>query len=184
MFAIDEIVPVPLTVFGGAVTEMAPEDLPEGASPFNQDVDFLPGSVFSRAGRQSVYAFSGLSIENLSGFAQTLPGAFAPNEVPWTTPLNATVNTPGTYALVTLNSASLPNVAPVQFADSSGAANADALGTVTPTGPNQILFLSGFALSALTYIPSATQFGGASFRNQILAIPNATALSFTFTARL
>src|SRR5580704_18355530 len=41
---------VPLTVMGGAVTEMAPEDLPEGASPLNQDCDFVPGAVFTRGG--------------------------------------------------------------------------------------------------------------------------------------
>src|SRR5258708_24176429 len=98
-----ETTPVPLTVMGGAVTEMAPEDLPEGASPFSQDVDFLPGSVFTRAGRENVYSFSGQAIEDLAGVAVSGPGLNAPNETPWVGPSNATLNTPGTYAAVTLN---------------------------------------------------------------------------------
>ena len=95
--------PIPLSVFGGSVPEMSPEDLPEGASPFNQDCDFVPGAVFTRGGRQSVYSFSGLFAEDLAGFAATLPGPFAPNEAPWITPLNATLNIPGTYGFVTLH---------------------------------------------------------------------------------
>src|SRR5882762_5685129 len=96
-------IPVPLSVFGGAVTEMSPEDLPEGASPFSQDVDFIPGSVFTRGGRQSVYSFSGLFVDDLAGFAISVPGPLAPNETAWAAPLNATLNLPGTYALISLN---------------------------------------------------------------------------------
>lgn len=43
-------VPVPLELFGSLVTEMSPSDLPEGISPDNQDVVFLPGGVGSRPG--------------------------------------------------------------------------------------------------------------------------------------
>lgn len=39
---------VSLTVFGGANTEMIPSVIPEGGSPYNNDVAFLPGSVSSR----------------------------------------------------------------------------------------------------------------------------------------
>src|SRR5882672_5566159 len=96
-------VPVPLSVFGGAVTEMSPEDLPEGASPFNMDVDYVPGSVFTRGGRQSVYSFSGLFVDDLAGFAVSVPGSLSPNETAWATPLNATLNLPGAYASLFLN---------------------------------------------------------------------------------
>ena len=41
---------VPLEEFGGLVTELTPADIPEGASPFCQDVDFQLGAVFTRAG--------------------------------------------------------------------------------------------------------------------------------------
>jgi hypothetical protein len=43
-------VPVPLSLFGGLVTEMNPSNLPEGISPDNQDVVYLPGGVSSRPG--------------------------------------------------------------------------------------------------------------------------------------
>jgi hypothetical protein len=42
--------PVPLSLFGGLVTEMNPSNLPEGISPDNQDVVYLPGGVSSRPG--------------------------------------------------------------------------------------------------------------------------------------
>jgi hypothetical protein len=95
--------PVPLTVFGGAVTELAPEDLPEGASPFTCDTDFVPGAVFTRGGTQSVYAFNGLFAEDLAGFAVSIPGLHAPNESAWSSPNNVTLNIPGTYSSVALN---------------------------------------------------------------------------------
>lgn len=41
---------ISLTTFGGLCTEVAPSDLPEGASPLNWDVDYLVGSVKSRDG--------------------------------------------------------------------------------------------------------------------------------------
>jgi hypothetical protein len=43
-------VPVPLQLFGGLVTEMAPSDLPEGVSPDCQDLIFFPGGISSRPG--------------------------------------------------------------------------------------------------------------------------------------
>ena len=43
-----EEVQVPCSLFLGLNTEVAPIDLPEGASPDNQDVAYVPGSVFSR----------------------------------------------------------------------------------------------------------------------------------------
>lgn len=39
---------VPLSLFGGLNTELSPSDLPEGLSPDNQDVIYLPGSVSGR----------------------------------------------------------------------------------------------------------------------------------------
>lgn len=101
--AAGEVAKIPLTVFGGAVTEMAPSDLPEGASPFNQDVDYLPGSVFTRGGRANIMAFSNLFAEDLAGVAVSIPGANAPNEGAWASPTNATRNIPGTYASVGIN---------------------------------------------------------------------------------
>lgn len=47
-----------LDTFGGLVTLASPENLPEGASPRCQDMDFIVGSAFTRAGLQSVYTYS------------------------------------------------------------------------------------------------------------------------------
>jgi hypothetical protein len=43
-------VDVPLDMFGGLVTDVAPPDLPPGVSPDCQDVKFLPGGVSTRPG--------------------------------------------------------------------------------------------------------------------------------------
>jgi hypothetical protein len=48
-----------LDCFGGLVTYVNPQDLPEGASPRTFDTDFAIGSVFTRAGLQSVYSYAG-----------------------------------------------------------------------------------------------------------------------------
>jgi len=47
-------VDVPLDEFGGLVTELSPADIPMGASPLCQDVDFFLGQVFTRAGLRSM----------------------------------------------------------------------------------------------------------------------------------
>lgn len=48
-------VDVALDIFGGLVTDMAPADLPAGVSPDCQDVKFVPGSVQTRPGLQSMF---------------------------------------------------------------------------------------------------------------------------------
>ena len=45
----------PLDMFGGLVTDMAPADLPAGASPDCADVAFVPGAVKTRPGLLSMY---------------------------------------------------------------------------------------------------------------------------------
>ena len=94
---------VPLTVFGGAIPEMAPEDIPEGGCPWNQDVDFSPGSVFTRGGRQNQVTFGNLAVTHTPHLGRSLPGAYAPTEAAWGTPQNISTSTPGTYASVSLN---------------------------------------------------------------------------------
>lgn len=46
----------PLDIFGGLVTDVAPADLPPGASPDCADVAFVPGAVKTRPGLLSVFA--------------------------------------------------------------------------------------------------------------------------------
>lgn len=50
---------VELAIMGGLCTEMAPSDLPLGASPLCYDVDYLVGSVKTRDGLASVYTQAG-----------------------------------------------------------------------------------------------------------------------------
>jgi hypothetical protein len=91
---------VPLTVFGGAVPELAPEDLPEGASPYNQDCDYNPGSVFTRGGRANQITYQNLSVEEIASQAADI---HVPNGTPWINPGGITHNTPGNYAQINLN---------------------------------------------------------------------------------
>ena len=49
-------VDAPLDMFGGLVTDVAPADLPAGASPDCADVAFVPGAVKTRPGLLSVFA--------------------------------------------------------------------------------------------------------------------------------
>lgn len=49
---------VPLSLFGGANTELSPSDLPEGGSPGSQDVTFVPGGVYTRPGLHQILTAS------------------------------------------------------------------------------------------------------------------------------
>lgn len=55
------IVQVPLGVFGSLVTEISPDSLPDGVSPDQWDMQFEPGQAFSRNGFKKVFvtAFPG-----------------------------------------------------------------------------------------------------------------------------
>ena len=50
-----QLVEVPLSLFGGNKTDIAPADCPEGISPDNQDGIFLPGVWSSRPGLQRLF---------------------------------------------------------------------------------------------------------------------------------
>ena len=48
------VIEVPLEVFGGRCSEMAPTDLPEGVSPDENDNTYIPGAVLTRPNLQRV----------------------------------------------------------------------------------------------------------------------------------
>jgi len=48
---------VVLESFGGLITNASPDSIPEGVSSLCFDVDFVTGSVFTRAGLVSRYTF-------------------------------------------------------------------------------------------------------------------------------
>ncbi len=94
---------IDLDLFGGLFTEANPADLPPGASPQAINCDFIVGTVKQRPGKQSEFYYSEFFAEKLPAFADTVPGALAPNETAWADPTNVELDTPGTYASVTLN---------------------------------------------------------------------------------
>ena len=59
-----------LSTFSGTVTLAAPQDLPEGASPRNQNMDFNVGSVFTRPGLTNPFTYQDSS-ESGAGNAVT-----------------------------------------------------------------------------------------------------------------
>lgn len=48
-------VDLPLDLFGSLDTELSPTELPEGVSPANVDVAYLPGTVFTRPSRKAAF---------------------------------------------------------------------------------------------------------------------------------
>src|SRR6266516_1032732 len=108
------ITEIPLELFGGTDSELDPSDCPEGLSPDNQDVAFLPGSVFVRAGVKKVFnppLAAGVSVLYEKSYVQpnglpltlllTSAGNIYVENVstsPGTANLSATTITPGLYA--------------------------------------------------------------------------------------
>jgi hypothetical protein len=64
---------ITLNMFGGLSTEVAPSDLPEGASPLNWDCDYDIGQVHTRGGLTNVYSFQDLAAgPNIAGDSGTI----------------------------------------------------------------------------------------------------------------
>lgn len=98
-----------LDTFSGLVTLAGPENLPEGASPRNQNVDFNVGSAFTRQGLINPFVYNNAA-------AGPDPGGTAADTslggAVWTNPPNSLLNT-GVYA-----SSSLP-AAPASLIEST-----------------------------------------------------------------
>ncbi len=95
-------VEIPLSLFGGYDSELAPPDVPEGVSPGNGDVAYLPGSVFTRPGTHKIYSsFGAEAVVYVKKYVQ--PNG-APLNLLFTSPGNLykedPVNSPGTFALL------------------------------------------------------------------------------------
>lgn len=94
-----------ITNFGGIAPELAPADLPAGPAVYAENIAFdFVGAVSSRDGIQNEFGFLNLFEIEVAGMGVSQPGLFSPNEAPWINPNNVTLNTPGMYATVTLNS--------------------------------------------------------------------------------
>ena len=96
--------PVILDALGGLVCTARPEDVPEGASPRCNCVDFVVGRFIQRPGEQNKYSYSGNSFgPNGGGAAQDVQSGSGI----WASPNNILAND-GSYATVELaTSASL-----------------------------------------------------------------------------
>ena len=92
-----------LVLFGGLFTEAPPESLPQGASPLSINCDYAIGQLTIRPGKQSAFYYPSFFEEHLPSSGTSVPGQFAPNEVPWNTPQEIEFGTPGQYANVPLN---------------------------------------------------------------------------------
>jgi hypothetical protein len=111
-------IPVGLSLFGSLDTELSPTDIPEGVSPDNQDVVYLPGSVASRPCLNKIYPSLGtVTIQYFKSYTRN-DGTIYNLILDSTGKLwveNVTTN-PGVLAL-------LDRVAPGSFADSIKAFN-------------------------------------------------------------
>lgn len=61
-----------LETFGGVIDLALPTDVPEGASPRNQNVDFAVASVSSRPGLQNLFAYGGNNVAHTGNVATDL----------------------------------------------------------------------------------------------------------------
>ncbi len=141
---------VPLQEFAGLVASMRPSELPDGASPRNNDVDYLTARVMQRPGCQNVYAYQGQSQGPNPAFSavDTPEGG-----VPWTNPAN-----------ILLDDGSYATCAPVTSgSESSSTSTGTSAGGGSPwSNPGNIDSVSAFASVNLsssgggTYNPSTT----------------------------
>jgi len=94
--------PVVLDSFGGLVTTTRPEDLPEGASPRNNDVDFIVGRFIQRPGCNSVYTLAQAEYGPKGG---AVASDIAAGPVAWENPSNILLDD-GNYATAVLSTSS------------------------------------------------------------------------------
>lgn len=167
--------PVILDSFGGLVTTSRPEDLPEGASPRNNDCDFVVGRFIQRPGLQSAYEIVSSAYGPEDG---TVATDVDTESLPWTNPNNILLND-GSYTTVSLlgqSGVDAVNVtgggyyAPsetvtVAFSGTgSGAVGTAITATVTPpTGPTYKHVIGVTIISPGTYTgPVTVAFTGAA----------------------
>lgn len=90
--------PVVLDTLGGIVATGRPEDLPEGASPRNNDVDFIVGRFVQRPGLQNAY---NRVLNDFGPEAGTVASNVTTEGLPWTDPANILLED-GSYATINL----------------------------------------------------------------------------------
>ena len=98
----------PLVIFGGLVAELNPSDLPPGSAAICTDMDFSVGSVKTRYGVENVYVYEGSDevLEVGAGVDVPVMGGAA-----WDNPSHIELDSPPSYASVTLNAVPVTPVA-------------------------------------------------------------------------
>ncbi len=142
---------VGLDTYGGLIAMIRPEDLPEGASPRNYDMDFLVGNAQTRAPLQSVYSYAAASSGPNRGQAAV--------SSTWSEP-SAVLSGGSGYASVNPAGANLLTVTEFGF---------NLPETVTPTGITVVI--SGFCSSVVTLSVQLLKAGVAVGTPSTVALP-------------
>jgi hypothetical protein len=98
---------VTLDTFGGLVTMANPHDLPEGASPQNNDVDYILGSVTTRAPLVNVYQMQGATVGPNAGSNAS--------SSTWSNPLNVLTNSGNSATFGPVSNTNALNVSAFAF---------------------------------------------------------------------
>ena len=189
--------PVVLDSFGGLVTTARPEDLPEGASPRNWDVDFVVGRFIQRPGCQSVYALAQAEYGPDGGTSAT---AVDTGSAHWVNPENI-LHDNETYATTTLAGPAAANYAVQSVAITqggyytpsqtpaalltgagSGAIVSITVETITPSVGDPYKTVSGVTvlMEGIYTGPVTITFSGASAGNNAVGVVTMQSLSSTF----
>jgi hypothetical protein len=141
-----------LETFSGTVTLAQPHDLPEGASPRNQNMDFSIGSVFTRQGLENPFTYQdGSAGPNGGGNAADISVGGAPWANPGNTLLNTAVYATATIApmyevgLVIITNGGLYRYGELINVTFSGPGTGGATGTVvtSPGTPGSFVMVTG-----------------------------------------
>jgi hypothetical protein len=159
---------VPLTSFFGWTTDAPPQNLPEGLSPDNGQVEYLVGSVNQRDGVQNVFAFSG----EQTGPNGPSSGTDLPvGSIAWQNPSNITAKD-GSYATLNLQTSFTSARTPASVAQSGG-------GTAW-TNPNNFVSTSLFTTVTLTSGSVSELLAGTNAGFSIPATATITGLQFNW----
>ena len=147
-----------LSVFSGTVTIAAPQDLPEGASPRNQNCDFMVGSVLTRPGLTNPFTFQDSSVSGTGNAVTTFPQISGPVGSTWNNQNNLLGSNPGFFASSALTSIT-------EFIDITEFA-LTAPSTSTPQGfmPSVTALATGAATLNMQLIRGGIPFGNAETR--------------------
>lgn len=149
-----EIQAVALETYGGLVTLARPENIPEGASPRNQDMDYLVGSAETRPPLENVYSFKNAISGPNGGGSASAQG--------WVNPANILAND-GSYAVWSGVSPNTLNVEAFAF---------DLPATATPTGV--VVSVKGFSNSNSTLTVQLLLAGVPAGQAKTVTLPNTT----------